>query len=215
MLLLRVYFEYANSLFVSLEFPEETDTMQKKIQDLISSVKETGAHIFYSFENEEKYVDNLIVYLTAAIGLGNHVMIIENDRILPELQKRIKSELDEEQQKMIHTINNYEFYCYRGNFNKDTILSYLDNMLAPFLENNIPVQTWAHVEWREQEEIYQTLGNYEKEADQILQSANLITVCGYDASRVTKALEDMLMDSHDYYMTDDTINPIDRKSKIN
>jgi hypothetical protein len=188
--------------------------MRQKIQDLISTVKENGAHIFYSFDNEEKYVDNLIVYLTAAIRLGNHVMIIENDRIMPELQKRINAEFNEEQQEMIHTINNYEFYCYRGNFNKDTILSYLDNMLSPFLENNIPVQTWAHVEWRDQEQIFQTLGDYEKEADTILQSTNLITICSYDANRVPESLEEILMDAHDYYMTDDTIDMINRKSKI-
>ncbi|MFT9597155.1 MEDS domain-containing protein [Mesobacillus sp.] len=188
--------------------------MHKKIQSLISSVKESGAHIFYSFENEEKYVDNLIVYVTAAIGLGNHVMIIENDRIMPELQKRIKAEFNEKQQEMIHTINNYEFYCYRGNFNKVTILSYLENMLAPFLENNIPIQTWAHVEWRDQEEIVQNLGDYEKEADAMLQTTNLITVCSYDANRVSESLKDVLMDSHDYYMTDDNIDLIDRKSRI-
>lgn len=188
--------------------------MHKKIQSLISSVKESGAHIFYSFENEEKYVDNLIVYVKAAIGLGNHVMIIENDRIMPELQKRIKAEFNEKQQEMIHTINNYEFYCYRGNFNKVTILSYLENMLAPFLENNIPIQTWAHVEWRDQEEIVQNLGDYEKEADAMLQTTNLITVCSYDANRVSESLKDVLMDSHDYYMTDDNIDLIDRKSRI-
>jgi MEDS: MEthanogen/methylotroph, DcmR Sensory domain len=188
--------------------------MRKKIQDLISTVKENGAHIFYSFENEEKYVDNLIVYVTAAIGLGSHVMIIENDRILPELQKRIKAEFDEEQQEMIHTINNYEFYCYRGNFNKNTILSYLDNMLSPFLENNIPIQTWAHVEWRDQEQIFQNLGDYEKEADAMLQATNLITICGYDANRVPQSLKEILLDSHDYYMTDDNIDLIDRKSRI-
>ncbi|MBS8264322.1 3-ketoacyl-ACP reductase [Mesobacillus boroniphilus] len=188
--------------------------MHKKINDLIATIKETGAHIFYSYESEEKYVDNLIIYVASAIGLGNHIMIIENDRIMPELQKRIKVEFDEKQQEMIHTINNYEFYCYRGNFNKETILSYLENMLAPFLEKNIPIQTWAHVEWRDQEDIFQNLGDYEKEADSMLKGTNLITVCGYDAIRVPDSLKDILKDSHDYYMTDDTIELIDRKSRI-
>lgn len=188
--------------------------MQEKIQDLITTVRETGAHIYYSFKNEEKYVDNLIVYITAALRIGNHVMIIENDRIMPGLQKRIRAEFNAEQQEMIHTINNYDFYCYRGNFNKETILSYLENMLAPFLEKNIPVQTWAHVEWRDQEEIYQNLGDYEKEADALLKATNLITICGYDANRVTGALNATLMDAHDYYMTDETIDLINHKSRI-
>lgn len=188
--------------------------MHKKIHNLISTVKETGANIFYSFEDEEKYVDNLLVYATEAIGLGNHIMIIENDRIMPELQKRIKAEFNEEQQEMIHTINNYEFYCYRGNFHKETILSYLENMIAPFLQNNIPIQTWAHVEWRDQKDIFQNLGEFEKEADIMLQATNLITICGYDSKRVPESLKGILMDCHDYYMTDDTIDLIDRKSII-
>ncbi|MBT2638257.1 MULTISPECIES: MEDS domain-containing protein [unclassified Bacillus (in: firmicutes)] len=188
--------------------------MQKQIEDLLQSVKETGAHIFYTFENEEKYVDNLIVYITAAIGIGNHIMIIENDRIMPEIQKRIQAEFGEEQQEMIHTINNYDFYCYRGNFHKETILSYLENMIAPFLQNNIPIQTWAHVEWRDQKEIFQNLGEYEKEADLMLQATNLITICGYDSKRVPDSLKETLLVCHDYYMTDDTVEQINRKSRI-
>ncbi|WP_079509220.1 MEDS domain-containing protein [Mesobacillus jeotgali] len=186
--------------------------MHSKIQNLISTVKESGAHIFYDFDDEQKYIDNLIMYITAAIGLGNHVMIIENDRIMPEIQNRIKTLFNEKEQEMIHTINNYDFYCYRGNFHKETILSYLQNMISPFLQNNIPIQTWAHVEWREQEEIFQSLGEYEMEADLIIQASNLITICGYDSNRVPDSLKKILMDCHDYHMTDDNIRIIERKT---
>lgn len=188
--------------------------MQKEIEALLSTVKDSGAHIFYLFENEEKYIDNSIDYIKSAISLGNHIMVIENDRILPGIQKRIMAEFDEEQQGRIHTINNYDFYCFRGNFNKDTILSYLENMIEPFQEKNIRIQTWAHVEWRDQEQIYQNLGEYENEADQIIQAQKLITVCGYDLNRVPQTLKDTLMDCHDYYMTDDTVTAIERKSRI-
>jgi hypothetical protein len=189
--------------------------MHNKIQSLISAVKESGAHIFYDFDDEQKYIDNLIAYITAAIGLGNHVMIIENDRIMPEIQNRINTHFDENQQDMIHTLNNYDFYCYRGNFHKETILSYLENMIVPFLQKNIPIQTWAHVEWRDQEEIFQNLGEYEKEADLMLQAANLITICAYDSNRVPDTLKEILMDCHDFYITDDSIELIERKSSIN
>lgn len=188
--------------------------MHKKIQSLISAAKDSGAHIFYSFESEQKYINNLIAYVTAAVGLGNHIMIIENDRIMPEIQKRIKAEFDEKQQEMIHTLNNYEFYCYRGNFHKETILSYLENMIAPFLEKNIPIQTWAHVEWRDQEDIFLNLGEYEKEADLMLQATNLITICCYDSNRVPESLKSILLNCHDYYMSDDSIEPLVRKNMI-
>lgn len=189
--------------------------MQQTIKDLISNVKDNGAHIFYAFKDQEIYIDNVIAYVNSALELGNHVMIIENDRIIPIIQSKLDEKFEQEQLDMVHTINNYDFYCYRGNFHKETILSYLENMIAPFLEKNIPIQTWAHVEWRDQEEIFQTLGEYEKEADRMLQATNLITICAYDANRVPQSLKEILMDCHDYYMTDNAISIIKRsKAKV-
>ena len=184
--------------------------MQKVIQSLIKEFKTTGAHIFYEFHDQERYINNVIAYVTSALELGNHVMIIENDRLMPMIQKKINDLFKEEQMDMIHTINNYDFYCYRGNFHKETILSFLKDMIAPYLEKNIPIQTWAHVEWRDQKEIFHTVGEYEQEADKMLLETNLITICAYDANRVPQTLKDILMDCHDYYMIDDSIRLITR-----
>jgi hypothetical protein len=185
--------------------------MNKDITQVINNVNSTGAHIFYHFHDEDCYINNAISYVTAALALGNHVMIIENDRILPKIQEKIDAQLTEDQSDRVHTMNNYDFYCYRGNFHKETILNYLTNMINPYLEKQISIQTWAHVEWRDQAEIFQTLGEYEQEADQMLQQTKLITICGYDATRVPETLKSILMDCHDYYMTDDSIVQIGRK----
>jgi hypothetical protein len=184
--------------------------MQKEILELSKSVRETGAHIFYYFHDEERYIENVMDYIHCAIKQGNHIMIIENDRIMPLIEKKIVTEFSKNQNEMIHTINNYDFYCYRGNFHKETILNYLENMIAPYLENNIPIQTWAHVEWREQNEIFTTIGEYEQEADKMLQHTDLVTICAYDADRVPPTLKETLLKCHDYYMTDHGISIIDR-----
>lgn len=185
--------------------------MNKNLTQVFNQVKSTGAHIFYQFHDEDRYINNAISYVNAALATGNHVMIIENDRFLPKIKEKIAAQLTKEQSDKVHTMNNYDFYCYRGNFHKETILSYLTNMINPYIEKQIPIQTWAHVEWRDQAEIFQTLGEYEQEADRMLQENNLITVCGYDAGRVPETLKSTLMDCHDYYMTDDSIIKIDRR----
>lgn len=187
--------------------------MQKEIKDFITEVKSNGAHIFYHFHDQDRYINNLIDYITSALALGNHVMIIENDRIMPIIQQKINVQFNEEQLDMVHTINNYDFYCYRGDFHKETILSYFKNMITPYIEKNIPIQTWAHVEWRDQEEIFSTLAEYEEDADQMLQETNITSICAYDANRVPQTLKDILMDCHDYYMTDASISIINR-SKV-
>lgn len=189
--------------------------MNKDLTQVFNEVKSTGAHIFYQFHDEDRYINNAISYVNAALAIGHHVMLIENDRFLPKIKEKIASQLTKEQSEKVQTMNNYDFYCYRGNFHKETILSYLTNMINPYIEKRIPIQTWAHVEWRDQAEIFQTLAEYEQEADQMLQKNNLITVCSYDAARVPETLKSTLMDCHDYYMTDDSIVQIDRRlSKI-
>jgi hypothetical protein len=185
--------------------------MNKDISQVINRVKSTGANIFYHFHDEDCYINNAISYVNAALDLGNHVMIIENDRILPKIEEEIAAQLTQGQRDSVHTMNNYDFYCYRGNFHKETILSYLTKMIEPYLEKQISIQTWTHVEWRDQAEIFQTLGEYEQEADQMLQQTKLITICGYDATRVPESLKSILMDCHDYYMTDDSIVRIEQK----
>jgi len=184
--------------------------MQKEIQSLINEVNMTGAHIFYYFHDQDRYINNVMAYITASLELGNHVMIIENDRFMPIIQEKINEKFNEEQIDMIHTINNYDFYCYRSNFHKETILTYLKDMITPYLEKKLPIKTWAHVEWRDQKEIFQTLGEYEQEADQMLQETDFTTVCAYDANRVPQTLKDILFDCHDYYMADDSISIINR-----
>ena len=184
--------------------------MQEEIKELARAVKTNGGHVFYHFEDEESYIDNIITYISIALDQGSHVMVIENDRIMPLVEKKINQTFKKEQIEMIHTINNYDFYCYRGNFHKDTILSYLKNMINPYLEKKIPIMTWAHVEWRDQEEIFQTLGEYEHEADKMLKGTDSVTICAYDANRVPQSLKENLLDSHDYYMTDKGISVIDR-----
>lgn len=185
--------------------------MQKELKELTNKVKYTGAHIFYSFEDQKIYIDNVIAYITIAIEQDNHVMVIENDRIMPLIEKEINNSFNDEQIAMVHTVNNYDFYCYRGNFHKETILSYLKNMITPYLEKGIPIRTWAHVEWREQEEIFQTISEYEYEANLMLQDTNFITICAYDKNRVPETLKEILMDSHDYLMTDEAIHYIQKE----
>lgn len=175
---------------------------------MLRTVKDSGAHIFYSFSDEEKYIHNALTYLTVAIEQGNHIMLIENDRLMPLIEKSFPSTFGKEHIERIHKMNNYDFYCYRRNFNKDTVLSYLKEMIAPYLENNIQILTWAHVEWRDQEDIFRTIGKYEKEVENLLRQTNLINICSYDSNRIPDSLMEALMDSHDYFMTDDSLKKI-------
>ena len=69
-------------------------------------------------------------------------------------------------------------------------------------DQHIPIRTWAHVEWKEQEDIFSKLVNYEDVADQGLCSAGTISVCAYDGTQISASLQNQLLRNHEYLMTD-------------
>lgn len=179
--------------------------MQSKIKELTKSVKDKGAHIFYPFRDDHKYINNVLFYLHAALEQGHHVMLIENDRLMPIIEGRLEKEFSSDQIEMVHKMNNYDFYCYRGNFHTETIFGYFQKIVAPYIEKNITIQTWAHVEWREQDQIFNTIGEYEQESDKIQRDMDLVSVCAYDENRLPESLKKTLIDCHNYIMTDDSL----------
>ncbi|WP_205685221.1 MEDS domain-containing protein, partial [Peribacillus acanthi] len=104
-----------------------------------------GGHIFYEYTNLETYITNTVSYIINGIENGDHVIIIENDFIFPRIQRELEKELCREDLAKVHRVNNFDFYCFGGNFNKETVISYYKKYVNPFLENHISIRTWAHV----------------------------------------------------------------------
>nr|WP_241840569.1 MEDS domain-containing protein [Fictibacillus sp. S7] len=110
----------------------------------------------------------------------------------------------------MHFINNFDFYFWNGNFYPETILSKFSDIVTPLIEKDNSVRTWGHVEWGSQEELEETLEKFEIEVDQMLKNVKVITVCAYNAERVSDDLKDKLMRYHDYFMTDEDVRLVEQ-----
>lgn len=162
----------------------------------------TEAHILYFFENKTNYIENMMAYIKAGLDRGHHLLIIENPTIYSEVNPWILKLFTDEQRKCIHHMDNHTFYDYYGDFHIHSILKNFDEVLEPFFNHNISIRTWAHVEWKKQDNISAKLEEFENLADCSVNNHGLMSVCAYDASDVTASLQTTMMRSHEYLMTD-------------
>ncbi|MBD8015993.1 MEDS domain-containing protein [Microbacterium sp. APC 3898] len=183
--------------------------MKKEIADIQDILKKSeGVHIFYYVEELERYIDNAVSYIVSGIEHGDQVLFVESERLYPIIFKRVKDLVSEEQLKNIHFVNNFTFYWRKGNFHPPTILAYFSDLVSPFMEENLSFRTWGHVEWRDETEIKQKIKEYESAVDQLVPQIKAVSVCAYDAPRVSDSLKEILMNSHKFLMTDDDFSSI-------
>lgn len=177
--------------------------MKQKFKELSSS-KQT-AHIYYATQKQENYLENLAAYIIAGIEQGDHIILIENDRIYSLLQQKISASLSQEDWKKIYPINNFDYYFSSGSFHPPHIFAYLDRVLKPYLEQNLSFRIWAHVEWNKEEEVLHILKEFEHEADRLVTENKLMLVCAYNKERVPASLDQSLMECHEYILTENEI----------
>ncbi|SES91920.1 MEDS: MEthanogen/methylotroph, DcmR Sensory domain [Salinibacillus kushneri] len=163
-----------------------------------------NAHILYIFEDNQCYLENLIAYIHAGIERNHHLIVIEEAALFPEIKKRLQHDNG---QKYVHLIDNQQFYRSYGDFHIHHIVEHFYDILKPFLEKDINIRTWAHVNWKEQNDIVNKLDEFECLADKSVNHMRLMSVCAYNAYDVSANLQTILMRSHEYLMTDQELVP--------
>ncbi|WP_255472982.1 MEDS domain-containing protein [Planomicrobium sp. CPCC 101079] len=108
----------------------------------------------------------------------------------------------------MHFLNNFAFYWQNGNFHPPTILAYFSDIVTPFLETGVSFRTWGHIEWGDEQEIIHDLIEFEKGIEQKMPETKAISVCAYDDGRLSELLRTMLINCHNFLMTDDKISTI-------
>lgn len=179
--------------------------MKEKIINLTSTKKD--AHIYYSSNEIVHYVNNAVSYIIAAFEQGDHIIIIENDRLYALILAELNKQLGEDFDHKIHFLNNFDYYFSSGSFNPPIIFKYLEKVIQPYVANQISFRIWAHVEWHDEDGILEILREFEKEADVLVKEMPVILLCAYDEERVPSSLNHHLMECHDYIMTEKDLLP--------
>jgi hypothetical protein len=178
--------------------------MDNFLARLVNDLKEAKqGHIYYHYNDIDKYLQNAITFIVTVITYGSHVMLVENDRNILYIEENLKKQLTEEQLKNLHIINNFDFYYSNGDFHAETIFSYFKTNIEPLLNLNVSICTWGLIEWSDENDITSDIEQYEKDLDTFVNEKGLISVCAYDGNRTSQRLKDILMRCHRIMLTDD------------
>jgi hypothetical protein len=161
-----------------------------------------GAHIFYPYEDRKSYINNALSYIVSGIEQKHHMLVIESQEIFLSINEELNKHLTSKELAMVSYTDNYEFYRLHGDFNPESILNNFTQMLDGFIQKDISIRIWAHVDWKEQDDILSIITEYEDRADCLIRDAGVVSVCAYNAKNLTVPLQMRLMRNHEYFMSD-------------
>lgn len=164
--------------------------------------------MFYYTQNEDLYIENAASYIISGIEDEGNIVFIENDRLFPLIYEKASEILSPSELERIQHINSFDFYWSTGSFDTESIVAYFAKILEPYFANQIPVRTWAHVEWGQMQDISDTIVSFEAAAHESVISMNLLSVCAYDADRLPHRLKGLLCEYHTHLITDDEIKEL-------
>ncbi len=178
-----------------------------------------GGHILYSYEQQDHYKDNLLTFIIDGIMHNQTTIVIENQDTITHIREKLASRLSPEEILHVHFINNFTYYQLYGEFCCESSLKFFSEFLEPIKEYNRKIRTWAHVEWKDQENIVEKLIHHEHASDKLLEGTGLICVCAYDGNHLPASLLTSLLTHHEFLMTDQklvrsTLYKNDEKSTI-
>ncbi|MGE7590931.1 MEDS domain-containing protein [Peribacillus sp. NPDC101480] len=177
--------------------------MKSKMNKLFEDQK--NIHVLYSYNEMEHYLNQVLSYIQDGIMAGDYVILVENDRIYPIIQKELSTRLTEDQMEFLHFVNNFDFYCSSGSYHPPAIEEYFNKMVQPYVENKISFRSWAHVEWATLEEPLHIIEEFERTVDEAVNLLSFPLICAYKGDRMPDYLKTILLETHPYVLKDDEI----------
>lgn len=162
-----------------------------------------NVHVLYSFTEQENYLNQVLDFIEIGIAAGDYVILIENSRLYPMIQKELSTRLTKEQLTFLHYVNSFDFYCSSGSYHPPAITAYFNKMIAPYLENKLTFRSWAHVEWATMEEPLHLIEDFEKIIDEAVNELSFPLICAYEGNRMPEYIKTMLLERHPYVLLED------------
>ncbi|MGG0330287.1 MEDS domain-containing protein [Priestia megaterium] len=175
--------------------------MKNKINQLFKDQK--NVHVLYSYNEIENYINQVVDYIKDGIYAGDYIILIENDRIYPLIKKQLDTLLTKDQMKLVHHINNFDFYYSSGSYHPPSIENYFNKMIQPYVENKISFRSWAHVEWTTMKDPLHLIEDFEKIVDEAVNQLSFPLICAYKGERMPEYLKTILLETHPYILVED------------
>jgi len=179
------------------------DNANSKMIQMFEDEARGHLHVLYKYNGMENYIKQILNYIQDGIAAGDYVILIENSRLYPIIQKELSSRLSKDQMEFIHYVNSLEFYWSSGSYHPPSIADYFSKTIQPYVENKITFRAWAHVEWATMEEPLHLIKDLEEIVDEAVNLLAFPLICAYEGNKMPEFLKTSLMETHPYVLLED------------
>lgn len=185
----------------------EKGKMKSKLNQLFEDQKNVHLHVLYKYNGMENYIIQVLDYIQDGIAAGDYVILIENSRLYPIIQKELSTHLTKEQMGFIYyvNVNSMNFYYSSGSYHPPSIADYFSKTIQPYIEDKISFRAWAHVEWATMEEPLHIIEDLEKIVDEAVNLLPFSLICAYEGNKMPDYLKTILMETHPYVLLEDDL----------
>ncbi|MED1865370.1 MEDS domain-containing protein [Fictibacillus nanhaiensis] len=175
-----------------------------------------SVHVLYSYNGMKNYMKQIVSFILEGTSLGEYVVVIENERIYRMVHKELISRLTPEQMKLVHHVNNFDFYYSSGSYHPPAIFDYFFKTVKSYVDNNQSFRSWAHVEWGTMEDPFHLIEDLERIVDDAVNELAFPLICAYEGERMPEHLQTILLKTHPYILIDEEFNISDQyKLRVN
>ena len=164
-----------------------------------------NVHVLYAYSGAENYLQKLLNYIEEGVAAGDHVLIVENERVTKKLGALLAKTYNETQRSQVHFVNSLQFYWSTGSYHPPAIHQYFTKTVEPFIKSNQAFRSWAHVEWESVKEPLFLIEDFEKMADRAVNEYAFPLICAYEKQRMPHHLTESLMRTHPYVLLEDDL----------
>ncbi|QUG43875.1 MEDS domain-containing protein [Psychrobacillus sp. INOP01] len=173
------------------------------MHEVFENNKDVHLHILYKYRGIENYIIQILSYIEDGVAAGDYVILIENSRLYPIIQKELSTRFTVDQLELVHYVNSLDFYWSSGSYHPPSIADYFSKTVQPYVENKISFRAWAHVEWATMEEPLHLIKDLEEIVDEAVNLLAFPLICAYDGEKLPDYLKTSLMETHPYVLLED------------
>ncbi|CAG7614952.1 ATP-binding protein [Paenibacillus allorhizosphaerae] len=178
--------------------------------------QDTGAHILYIFNEINKYIGNAVSFIMEGLVKNEVVLFVDSERSIAKVKDELNSK-GFQTHHFQHLIfaDSSQTYLVEDQFDVNRA-GMLIEMLQPYFDENYKIRTWGQVLVPQHEYILERLRTFECHSDHFIGQTGLISVCAYNGLTTPAYIQNELMKTHNYFMTDSeySLSPLYNRDHI-
>jgi two-component system sporulation sensor kinase A len=165
-------------------------------------IQGTGVHILYIFNEIDRYIGNAVRFIIEGLEKNEVILFVDTVEMIDTIKVELKSKgFTHNHFHNLIFADSRQTYLVGDQFDADRA-GMLIELLQPYFEESYKIRTWGQVPLMEYNFLLESLRTFEYNSDNFIALTGLISVCVYNGMTTPAYIQNELMKTHNYFMTD-------------